>query len=698
MALCVRGIYLWDSSDNPTFATPIVDALTYDGLARDLVSGQPMTSDFFWQPAFYPWFLAFLYWLGSGSILFVKIVQAVLGAVTAGLTFRIGERIFGRGVGTLAGLMTAVYIPLVFFELELLAAGWAAFWMAAMVLVLIKIREKPSFGYCCLFGLIGTLAVITRPVFLLLFGVACLWLVIVWGRARISLSKMAPRALGLVLGFLVIASPVWIVSHRVTGKASLLPYSGGINLYIGNNPEYEETITVRPGLAWRELTSAPARQGIVTDQEMQRFFLDKTRQYAVNEPVHFGLGLMTKTAQFVSAREMPRNTDIYLFRKWSWMLSLLVWKIGGFGFPFGVLLPLVVVGLVVSRRRPTGPLWLPVVFYPLSVIAVFVAARYRVPLVPVMCVWASAGLWGLREMVQQRQWNWLALAGVIVLGIGAAGSLPGPFYEEKLDYEAELYYGLGSAFDEYGQVERAKTAYTRAIGLKPDYAEALYNLANILKSQGRLAEAVDLYRQSLGAAPESVEVRTNFAAALRSQGEIEEAVEQWEKVLEIDPDNPFAHFNLGEALAGKGEYDRSEGHFEEALRVRPDWVDVHLQWGLMLFRRGDSEGAVSHFAEVLKVRPDDAEVLCNMGIALGSAGRLEEAVSHFRRAVRLEPGSVSAHYNLGYALELQGKLAEAREEYRRVLQINPDHTETRRRLEALKKRCQAPSRKLEILC
>lgn len=119
LAIIVRGIYLYDSSDNPTFSTPIVDSQTYDSLAWILASGRPITREFFWQPLFYPLFLALVYKLSYFSILWVKIIQAVLGAVTAVLVYRIGEKIFGRGVGLLAGVMTAVYMPLVFFETDL---------------------------------------------------------------------------------------------------------------------------------------------------------------------------------------------------------------------------------------------------------------------------------------------------------------------------------------------------------------------------------------------------------------------------------------------------------------------------------------------------------------------------------------------------------------------------------------------------
>jgi len=144
LAVLVRAVYLYQSSDNPTFRAPVVDSLTYDQMARRVVEGEGITDNFFWQPLFYPLFVSMVYWLSNSSILCVKIVQAVLGAVTCVLAYRVGGKIFGRLAGILAGAITAVYMPLVFFEGELLAAGWAAFWSVATVLTLIKAAEKPK--------------------------------------------------------------------------------------------------------------------------------------------------------------------------------------------------------------------------------------------------------------------------------------------------------------------------------------------------------------------------------------------------------------------------------------------------------------------------------------------------------------------------------------------------------------------------
>jgi len=681
LALLVRGFYLYESRANPTFATPIVDSRTYDGLARQLAEGQPITSEFFWQPVFYPLFLSLVYGLSHFSILWAKIIQAVLGALTSVLTYRLGQRIFGRGVGVLAGLMTAVYMPLVFYETELLAAGWAAFWTVAIVLLLVQIKEKPTFWRGLVLGLAGAFSVITRPEFLFFWGAACLWLVLVWVRERSGAATLIPRVVSVAFGFLVIAVPLGTWSHHVTGRTTILPYSGGINFFIGNNPNYDKTITIRPGLAWRELTSTPARQGILDDRGMEQFFFKETEKYILSEPLSFLKGIIHKTAEFFSSREIPRNTDVYIFKKWSRLLDAGLWKIGRFGFPFGMLLPLAALGLIFYRRTIPVPLLLALLLFPASLILVFVTSRYRVPLVPVVSVLGAAGVGSVWQMLRKRQWKKLAAAGAIMMSVGVVSSAPGIFYEERLNYKAELYYELGSTFDAWKKAEEAKAAYSQAIDLKGEYAEAHFNLANILRSEGQIDKAVEHFQQAVQAEPNSVEIRNNFGAALQSQGKIDQAVAQWEKALELAPSDPYAHFNIGLAMAGQGKYDAAIVHLQEALRKRPDWVEIHNDLGQILLQQDKTKEAIEELDEAARIKPDDANAHCSLGIALGKTGDFDGAIKHFREAIKIEPNHAEVHYDLGYALQLQGKLDEAIAEYQRVLQIDPNHAQGRRQLE-----------------
>ncbi|MHC4791905.1 MAG: ArnT family glycosyltransferase, partial [Planctomycetota bacterium] len=250
LALFVRLFYLYESSVNPSFTTPTVDSRTYDKLARSVAEGNEMNYEFFWQPFFYPAFLSVIYLASNSSIVFAKIVQVLLGCVTCLLTYRLGKRIFDRPAGITAGVMTAVYGPLVFYETELLAAGWAALWSVVLILLFIKTSSKKSVWLCGVLGICGALSIITRPTFLVFVIAAAVWLAISFYQAGVGLEKIALRLGAILTGFLLIAIPVAAQNLRVTGHFTFMPASGGINLYIGNNPNYAETIIARPGSGW----------------------------------------------------------------------------------------------------------------------------------------------------------------------------------------------------------------------------------------------------------------------------------------------------------------------------------------------------------------------------------------------------------------------------------------------------------------
>jgi hypothetical protein len=235
--------------------------------------------------------------------------------------YRLGEKLFGRTAGIWAGVITAVYMTLVFFEGELLAVGWAAFWTVVVVWALIEAGEGPNVWGSFIFGLCGALSIVTRPVFLPFFGAGVVWLVVRWIVRRLKAKDLGAGILSLAIGFSGVLLGMGILSYRVTGRAIILPHSGGINLYIGNNPNYNEAITIRPAVQWEKLRQLPEEHGFTDRYGRERFFTDKSIHYFLSEPVSFLRGLARKTTQFFNLRETPRNLDIYLFREWSLLLA-----------------------------------------------------------------------------------------------------------------------------------------------------------------------------------------------------------------------------------------------------------------------------------------------------------------------------------------------------------------------------------------
>jgi len=683
VAVLVRGLYLYQSRDNPTFSAPVVDAMTYDQMARTLAAGEGLTSEFFWQPTFYPLFLSAVYRLSNSSILCVKLVQILLGSLTCVLACLLGSKVFSKAAGILAGLICAIYMPLVFFEGELLATGWAGFWAVATILALLRVKEKPTMTNSFILGAACALSIATRSVFLPFVGATCLWLIIAWFRRAIGVRRFLLGMAGLAAGFFIVAGPQLLMSRRVIGKATVTPYSGGINFYIGNNPNYKKTITTRPGIAWRKLTDLPAEHGIKDKFAAQQFFFERTTDYITQQPLSFLEGLCYKAAQFASSREMPRNVDIYLFRNWSGLLSAGVWKAGRFGFPFGLLLPLAAAGAVCRRREIAAPIWLFVVLYPASVILVFVTSRYRVPIVPVMSVLAAAGCLAIGKLLKERRPKKLAGIVAALVGITLVTSVPGPFYAEQLNFEPELYYGLGDSLDKRDRTAEAIEAYSRAVSLRPDYVEAHHNLGLLLADEGKFEQAIAHYNSALKTDPENAGVHDDLGLALSKLGKTQEAIDHYNEAIRINPKSASAHDNLGTALFRLGKMPQAIKHYSTAVALKPDDPVSHNNLGNVYAIQGQPEKAIEHYEISLNLKPDDPETLNNTANALAALKKFSEAAKTYRQALEIAPDDAGIYCNLGICLKQQGRIDEAIEAFNKALAIEPQNRRAREALDSI---------------
>lgn len=622
-ALLIRLAYLFESSDSLTFFAPVLDSETYLTLARGLLHGGTMGLDYFWQPILYQSFLVWALAIGGDSIVVIKLLQVVLGSATCVLTLHLASRFLAKRWAVVAGLMAACYGPLIFYDGEILGTGLETFWAVALVLVAIDTRRVPTPRRWLTIGLLGGLAILTRPTFVPVVAAITIWLLAAIGREGNGRGSLAAAAL-VSVGLLVVLLPVSFVSHRCTGSYSVLPYSGGLNLYIGNNPDSDRTAAIRPGWHWDNLTMLPARHGIRPGRETSEFFAEQVLKFVQSQPLRFAGGLMTKCVQFVTSRELPRNVDLYVFREWSWILSLSLWKFGPFGFPAGVVMPLAALGLWTHRRLIPVPMWLLLLLYPATVVLVFVCARYRMPVVPLAIVSAAAGLASLEQ-------TWRSSRPVFrsrllaLLALALACSVAGPFPQERGRSRAELDYCIGAACSRAGDQEAALAHLRNAVRIQPRYADAWNSLGGAYEELGRPAETQAAYARA----------------------------------VECDPANLSAHLNLGGAFYGAGEFEKAAAEYRLVADRSPLNAEVRNHLAMTLIHLGRTEQAVEVFYESLGINARDAATHNNLGSALNGLGRPREAIEHFQAAIVLNPDLYPAVDNLGAMLDGHGQRKEA---------------------------------------
>ncbi len=533
-ALALRLAHVLAMRQSPYFDHPLVDAYTYHEAARSIAAGDGHPDKIFWQPPGYPYFLGLIYWaVGGVNFLAPRIIQAVLGAFAAVLTAWIGARQFGRAVGIAAGLTVALYGTLIYFDGELLGVSLTvALQLGAVALALLACSGERSQVLWLAAGALAGLASVVTATSLVFVGIFTVF-------AR----RLAPWCL---IGAVLAIAPVTIRNLVKGGELIPISWNGGVNLYVGNNPRYDEVVAVRPDLRWKDLTAEPVRHGIWSKGGASNYFVRKVTDWAIRDPVAFLELQLRKLRLLLGGDEIFRNQAIYPAREYSPVLSALLWKAPGIAFPFGVLIPLSILGLVFAWKRAPLMAWI-VVIYALANVAFFIAARYRVPMVPYLAVFAAQGVrWFLVEA--KRAARAVAVAGVVgIYALSNIGAGPMParmnadaelslagflHMENRLD-EARRHYllsieeraddpepwaDLGALEMDQGRFEPAERALGEALRIQPEYGGALLALGALREREGRFQEAIDLYGRAARANPKDTWSRARVMVLSRRLG------------------------------------------------------------------------------------------------------------------------------------------------------------------------------------
>ena len=703
LALSARLYYLHEIRASPLFTAPVVDARTYTEEARYFsevsFAGRPAP---FWQPPLYPVLLGVLFALAGDDLYLPRLIQAVIGALVCVLICLLGYRVFGAGVGLGAGFAAALYGPLIYFGGELLPTLLACCLNLLVLWVLMA-------GRYLLAGVLLGLSALAVANILLFVPVLLGWIF-----AGLRPMRRLTAAALLLLGCALVIAPVAYRNWAVGGDLVLISHNAGINFYIGNNADYEQTTRIRPGRDWAELVEMPERRaGIEQPSAKSRYFFAQSWQYITSAPLDFTGLLAYKGYLFLRGDEIPRNRDLYFARNDSSLLSILLWK-KGLAFPFGLVAPLALLGLfavlrsseklsknspwVALSRIPSFPrkressggrdgtqhfqtasepvegrlLALFVACYALSVVLFFVTGRYRLPAVPVLLLFAACGV----RFLWQRPWPALAAVAVLLVFCNVATG--------AMDREgnAHEHYYLGYAYEERDMPAHAARHYRRAIARDSTFAEPLLALAALHAEAERYGKAIDLYRRYLRMQPHDVDMRFLLGHTALLARRYDEAAAAYSEVAAARPNWAAAHGGLGYALLMADQPQRAARAYSRTLELNPDSTLVRYQLARLHAEQGQHREAIAELEQLVQREPHMpdyptrlADLLIQLeqgtGMALGQTDGMAEAEELLRRAIALNSKAAHPHWSLGMLYARQGRHAEAVPLFEHLLQIAP---------------------------
>jgi tetratricopeptide (TPR) repeat protein len=689
VALAVRLLHVFAIRGAPFFSLLMGDSRAYDEWARRIADGEWMGHEVFYQAPLYPYFLALLYKTIGRDLMAVRLVQSAIGAASCALLFLAGRRFFSDRVGRIAGLALALWAPAIFFD-GLIQKSILDVFFVCLTLWLIANAEDAKDVWWLPVGVSLGLLALTRENALVFIVVIAVW------------SWMRPGTW---------RNPVWIAAGAaaillpVAARNAYVAPDGGFfittsqfgpNFYIGNHAGADGTYaSLRYGRGAPEYERQDATE--LAERAMGRrlspadvsgYWTDQAVTFFTSQPAAWLALMGHKFVLLWNATEMVDTESQETYAEWSWPLRVL-----GPVTHFGILVPLAFIGILMTwptrggSPRGTVPLLLAALTlaYAASVLLFYVFARYRYPLVPLLMLFAAAGVFELRRAWAQRRF--VLFAGVVALAVFCNWTV---IPRDWLRAVSEN--NIAVALQAEGRYDEAAAHYQRATTLRPDYAPAMNNLGTALRAAGRVDEAVATYERALTAHPDFPEAHYNLANALTDAGRGPEAVKHFETALAAMPASADVHNNLGIALSGEGRLDEAIAQFREAVRDDPQSAKAHRNLGESLIARGAADEGVSEMRAATTLAPDDGSGRYGLGSALLELGRAEEAAAELREAVTRLPQSAEARNNLGIALGSLGRLDEAIVQFRDALRLKPDFSDARRNLEtALAAKRRSPS-------
>ncbi len=415
LAFAVRLTYLAYMQDSPYYDVNLwkgTDCKAFLEKADDIASGDVIGEGVYYQAPFYPYLMALLVKLFSGSIMVgQRLFQFLLGSITAVMALYMGYRLRGPGAGIIAGAMTALYGPLIFYEGAFLRAGTITFLNTLLVLLMFTGRSRSGVAKGAAVGAVFGMSVLTKPNIAIMLPALAYWL---WdvGRTKECASVVVPNQRFLVLlqlaggflaGFLLVMSPLWVRNYKANAEIFSISRRGPLEFVEGNYPG-------SPAAGWR--LPEPVHE-ITTEESGSKLLpaIKNTLLLYKDRPLGFVERQVDKTLAFLSGYEPPNNLNYYVEKEYVPLLRFFP------AWPHLLAAAVLGIGFVWRKRTEAFALYSYVILYSLVTIAFYVLGRFRVPLVPVLCVFAGAGIWGLVTLIREKKWTRVGLAAAVMTGV-----------------------------------------------------------------------------------------------------------------------------------------------------------------------------------------------------------------------------------------------------------------------------------------
>ena len=703
-----------------------LDGAYYLHFARQVAAGDWALGDaasFFGRPApaffmspLYIYVLALFLKVGGGSLEAARFGQIVLGTAAVGLIGLTAGRWYGTRAGWIAGALACFCGLFTFYEILMLPAALDPF-LTALDLFVLTWAIKAGFAFrqagdgsglrharpvegdgsayrrarpvpFLVAGVVLGLHALNRPNMVIVLGGLAVVLV------AVCLVRLADRdrrsealpalgaAVALVLGAVLVISPVTYRNWRVSRELVPISSGAGWSFLAGNGPQadgtYAPPLNLDPTIAAQWIGGAEmVRKATGRDpsaRTVSGYFLGQASEWIRSHPGEALRLLARKTRYALSATFVTLNHSFPFFAR-DLRGPLTALAVGP-----ALIVPLGLVGLVLARPRGRSGYWLWALFIPLSILSVavfYVAARYRLPFQVALTVAAGGGAAWMIDRLLDRAWQPLGVAVLATAALAAIVVWPTGLDDGR----AEEQVRMGMSEIQAGRTAEGEAWILRAAPRYGYPGVVHVRVGQLYESQDQAAAALVHYEKAAELDPGDASLQFVIGRALFSAGKDQEAMVRLERAR-AGRERDGATRLLVLALTRQGRHD-------DANRVVRDldpnrWTaDVAREFAGAVGQLGRVDLSIPAWRRAAEAG-GHAHDYDRLGLAWVVVGHRTEAIAAFSEAVRRDPMSAPIRLNYAVSLAAGGRPDLARREALASLTLDPSYSRAKQFLASLK--------------
>ena len=230
-------------------------------------------------------------------------------------------------------------------------------------------------------------------------------------------------------------------------------------------------------------------------------------------------------------------------------------------------------------------------------------------------------------------------------------------------------YTLAVALQENGKIDEAIAIYEKI----SDMAEAQNNLGNIYRMKKDLQKARSAFDKAIALNEKMVWAYVNKALLERQQNNQKQAEELLQKAIQIDADFIQAHYQLSIQNRLNENFNKSLEHVEKSITSNDKIDFLWVEYGKVLTAFNRNEEALNAFEKAIELNRFCSDAYFEKALILEKENP-NLAEQAYRDVLRIDTQNIAAFNNLGTLLYRQNRIMEALEMYRNVFIVKPDDT------------------------